>query len=66
MGRTFLKENAAVIANLEHFPMSLTSILLSSPGLTGRSGNHRPGILDCPVKPGNDTGKVSLIGKRPS
>jgi len=25
------------------------------PGLTGRSSNHRPGILDCPVKPGNDT-----------
>jgi hypothetical protein len=29
--------------------------VLSSPGLTGRSSNHRPGILDCPVKPGNDT-----------
>jgi hypothetical protein len=34
---------------------------LSSPGLTGRSSNHRPGLLDCPVKPpiksgeGNDT-----------
>src|SRR5579862_1032752 len=26
---------------------------LSSPGLTGRSSNHRPGVLDCPVKPGN-------------
>jgi hypothetical protein len=26
----------------------------SSPGLTGRSSNHRPGVLDCPVKPGND------------
>ena len=32
--------------------------MLSSPGLTGRSSNHRPGILDCPVKPGNDTGNV--------
>src|SRR5262245_9334754 len=28
---------------------------VSSPGLTGRSSNHRPWILDCPVKPGNDT-----------
>src|SRR6266446_3043868 len=31
------------------------STTVSSPGLTGRSSNHRPGILDCPVKPGNDT-----------
>ncbi len=37
---------------------------LSSPGLTGRSSNHRPGILDCPVNPpiksgeGNDTGRA--------
>src|SRR5258706_16486305 len=30
-------------------------ICLSSPGLTGRSSNHRQGILDCPVKPGKDT-----------
>jgi hypothetical protein len=30
--------------------------LLSSPGLTGRSSKHRPGVLDCPVKPGNDSG----------
>ena len=42
-------------------------ILLSSPGLTGRSSNHRTlggarprhidsaGLLDCPVKPGNDS-----------
>src|SRR6266478_2380089 len=28
---------------------------LSSPGLTGRSSNPRPGILDRPVKPGNET-----------
>src|SRR5712671_6200943 len=32
---------------------------LSSPGLTGRSSNHRPGVLDCPVKPGNDTAKAA-------
>src|SRR6266436_72254 len=31
---------------------------LSSPGLTGRSSNHRPGILDRPVKPGNDTVEI--------
>jgi hypothetical protein len=30
--------------------------VLSSPGLTGRSSNHGWGVLDCPVKPGNDTG----------
>jgi hypothetical protein len=28
---------------------------VSSPGLTGRSSKHRPWILDCPVKPGNDS-----------
>src|SRR5207244_3077038 len=28
---------------LQHFPISLTSILVSSPGLTGRSSNHRSG-----------------------
>src|SRR6266849_910848 len=59
---------------------------LSSPGLTGRSSNHGPGVLDCQsksdasdfdhlvsaevgqarlrVKPGNDTDRVDLIGKR--
>src|SRR6266446_3195232 len=31
------------------------STTVSSSGLTGRSSNHRPGVLDCPVKPGNDT-----------
>jgi tripartite-type tricarboxylate transporter receptor subunit TctC len=31
---------------------------LSSPGPTGRSSKHRPGVLDCPVKPGNDIDKV--------
>jgi protein O-GlcNAc transferase len=31
--------------------------VLSSPGLTGRSGNHRPEVLDC-LKPGNDTGRA--------
>jgi len=31
---------------------------VSSPGLTGRSSNHRPGVLDCPVKPGNDTSRA--------
>ena len=28
-----------------------------------RSSKHRPRILDCPVKPGNDTGRISLIEK---
>jgi hypothetical protein len=32
--------------------------------LTGRSSNHRPGVLDCPVKPGNDTGKIPDEAKR--
>jgi hypothetical protein len=32
---------------------------LSSPGSTGRSSKHRPGVLDCPVKPGNDIDTVS-------
>jgi hypothetical protein len=32
----------------------------SSPGWTGRSSNHRPGVLDCPVKPGNDTRQGSM------
>jgi hypothetical protein len=41
---------SAVIARLDH-------------GLTGRSSNHRPGILDCQVKPGNDTREVSLMEK---
>src|SRR5712692_7434643 len=35
--------------------------MLSSPGLTGRSSNHRPWVLDCPVKPGNDTGRINTI-----
>jgi hypothetical protein len=35
--------------------------VLSSPGLTGRSSNHRPGILDRPVKPGADTGECQLL-----
>jgi protein O-GlcNAc transferase len=45
-------------------PPPPTHHVLSSPGLTGRSSNHRPGILDCPVNPpiksgeGNDTGQV--------
>jgi hypothetical protein len=34
---------------------------LSSPGSTGRSSNYRPGVLDCPVKPGNDTFMVAVI-----
>jgi hypothetical protein len=38
----------------ERFPTRDT-LMLSSPGLTGRSSNHRLRILDCPVKPGNDT-----------
>jgi hypothetical protein len=31
--------------------------------LTGRSSKQRPRVLDCPVKPGNDTNRVSAIGK---
>jgi len=39
---------------------------LSSPGSTGRSSKHRPGVLDCPVEPGNDTDRVRRIPcKRP-
>jgi hypothetical protein len=30
------------------------STSLSLPGSTGQSSNRRPGVLDCPVKPGND------------
>src|SRR6266436_3684743 len=41
--------------------MRLTPTMVSSPGLTGRSSNHRPGILDRPVKPGDDTGRVNSI-----
>ena len=54
-----------VSASLEHFLVRLTSFVLSSPGLTGRSSKDRPWILDCPVKPGNDTGRISLIEKTP-
>ncbi len=32
---------------------------LSLPGLTGRSSNHDRWLLDRPVKPGDDTGRVS-------
>ena len=39
---------------------------LSSPGLTGRSSKHRPGVLDCPVKPANDTNGVGSTRKRSS
>src|SRR6266852_5523254 len=53
--------------------MRSTPTVLSSPspgligGLTGRSSNHRPGILDCPVNPpiksgeGNDTSLTARI-----
>jgi hypothetical protein len=40
--------------------MRMTPTMLSSPGLTGRSSKHRPWLLDCPVKPGNDTERISL------
>jgi hypothetical protein len=56
--------HSRVSASLEHFLVRLTPFVLSSPGLTGRSSNRRPWILDCPVKPGNDTGRISLIEKR--
>src|SRR5260370_36411596 len=39
---------------------------MSSPGWTGRSSNHRPRILDCPVKPGNDNRRVKFIGMPPN
>jgi hypothetical protein len=40
-------------------------LMLSSPGLTGRSNNHHPEeILDCSVKPGNDTGRTGLKRNR--
>jgi hypothetical protein len=38
--------------------------MMSSPGLTGRSSKHPPGVLDCPVKPGDDPDGVGVIGKR--
>jgi tripartite ATP-independent transporter DctM subunit len=34
--------------------------MVSSPALAGRSGNRRPWILGRPVKPGDDTGGISL------
>src|SRR5437899_4890847 len=41
----------------ELLPWKFLSVV-SSPGLTGRSSNPIEGILDCPVKPGNDTGRA--------
>src|SRR5262245_24749226 len=39
---------------------SLLALCLSSPGLTGRSSNHRPTrVTGLPVKPGNDTDRVN-------
>jgi hypothetical protein len=44
----------------ERVSLGSTNTSLSSPGSTagptGRSSKHRPGVLDCPVKPGNDAG----------
>src|SRR5260221_13005459 len=40
--------------------------MLASPGLPGGSSKHRPWLLACPVKPGNDTCRVNLIVKRAS
>jgi hypothetical protein len=34
------------------------SLIGTSPNSTGRSSNPRPGVLDCPVKPGNDINMV--------
>src|SRR5271168_1618071 len=45
------------------FSFGLAPASLSSPGLTGRSGKHRSGVLDRAVKPGNDTAIVSVIVK---
>src|ERR1700730_15119927 len=52
-----------LIDSLEHFSIRLTPTMLSSPGLSGRSSKHRPWLLDCPVKPGNDTVRVKLTVK---
>jgi hypothetical protein len=41
--------------------LSLYASELSSPGSTGRSSKHRPGVQDCPVKPGNYIHGVSAI-----
>jgi hypothetical protein len=38
----------------ERFSLRLTHTSLSSSGSTGRSGKHRPGVLDCSVKRGNE------------
>jgi hypothetical protein len=46
------------------FFVELTHATLSLPGLTGRCSKYRPRVLDCPVKPGNDTNRVSMIEKR--
>jgi glycosyltransferase involved in cell wall biosynthesis len=56
----YLRDRSEINAGLaswcpsEHFSIRLAPTLLSSPGSSGRSSKHRPWILDCPDKPGND------------
>jgi len=40
----------------ERVSLGSANTSLSLPGLTGRSSKHQLGVLDCPVKPGNDAG----------
>jgi tetratricopeptide (TPR) repeat protein len=48
--------------DLEHGPIGLP-LSVSSPGLPGRSSNHGRGVLDRPVKPGDDSIECAkLIG----
>ena len=58
-----VEAHSRVSLSIEPSPTSLTPVMLSSPGLTGRSSKHRPWILDCPVKPGNDGDRTNTIEK---
>ena len=49
---------------LRSFSLKLPRALLSSPGSTRRSSKRGPGVLDCPVKPGNDTDRIGVARKR--
>jgi hypothetical protein len=59
--------HSAVIGRREVGPARLRQIIQVSKSATAdsdwRYSTHRPWLLDCPVKPGNDTDRVSLIGK---
>src|SRR6266849_7165485 len=41
-------------------------LVLSSPGLTGRSSNHRPGILDARSIPGSSPGRAMTLARSTS